>query len=387
MKSNPEKPGENTHPSVRAKPNTKHPRAKHEASTILELLRSVGRKAGVVPDLPQLVEHITKMTQQTLNAEASSVLLLDDREGKFRFEVVEGQAKKHLKQLQFSADSGIAGWVAHHGTPVIVNNVAQDTRFNRTVDKTTGFVTESIVCAPLVIQRKVIGVVEVLNKKDGGTFTEQDKEVLVSVASTTAISIENIRLHQNLLSTYKSTISALAAAIDAKDHYTRGHSQRVMDYALLAGKSLLSSATEIEDLEYAGILHDIGKIGIADSILSKPGPLNPEEWQIMRQHSAIGANILEEIPFLEGSRRFILHHHERYDGKGYPDGLKGEDIPAGARLLAVADAFDTMTTDRAYRRAGTVEHAIDELLHCSGTQFCPVSVEAFVSGLQTAGKA
>ena len=192
--------------------------------------------------------------------------------------------------------------------------------------------------------------------------------------------VENSRLHQRVADGYKSTIKALAASIDAKDHYTRGHSQRVTEFALLAATSLSMSQDELEILEYAGILHDIGKIGIPDSVLRKPGPLTPEEWEIIRQHPVIGASIIEGIAFLEEARKLALHHHERYDGTGYPDSLAGEDIHLGARLLAVADSFDSMTTDRAYRTAMSIDDALDELRRSCGTQLCPIAVEAFISG-------
>ncbi len=191
--------------------------------------------------------------------------------------------------------------------------------------------------------------------------------------------IENAKLHQKVSDGYKSTIIALAASIDAKDHYTRGHSQRVTEYALMVALRLSISGEELKALENAGILHDIGKIGIPDSILTKPDSLTSEEWGIVRMHPIIGASITKDIPFLEKSRKLLLHHHEKYDGTGYPDGLHGEDIPLGARLLAVVDSFDSMTSDRSYRTALSTEHAIEELQRCSGKQFCPVAVNAFIS--------
>jgi len=199
------------------------------------------------------------------------------------------------------------------------------------------------------------------------------------VVQNAATVIENAKLHQKVSDGYKSTIIALAASIDAKDHYTRGHSQRVTEYALMGALRLSMSREELETLEYAGILHDIGKIGIPDSILTNSNPLTPEEWGIVHQHPIIGANITKGIPFLEESRKLLLHHHEKYDGTGYPDGLHGDDIPLGARLLAVADSFDSMTSDRSYRAALSTEHAIEELQKCSGKQFCPVAVNAFIS--------
>ncbi len=352
----------------------------------LALLYQVGRRVGSVSQLSRLVEQITRMTQRTLNASASSVLLLDEQRQELVFEIAEGQAKKRLRKVRLSGQSGIAGWVTHNGKPLIINDVSKDERFNKGVDETTGFNTRAIICAPLIVNSKCIGVIEVLNKADGSDFSGQDLGALVSVASTAAIAIENLRLNQTLLDAYKSTIKALIAAIDAKDTYTRGHSQRVTEYALQGATLLSFSEEELEDLEYAGLLHDIGKIGIADSILTKPAPLTTEERNITCKHPLIAANMLNEIPFLEKARTLVLLHHERYDGKGYPDGLKGEAIPMGARLLAVADAFDTMITDRPYRTAPGVDYAISELRRFSGTQFCPVAVEAFITGLRMNNK-
>jgi putative nucleotidyltransferase with HDIG domain len=361
--------------------------AEQENKARLELIYEVSKKVGSVPRMAQLLEKIIKMTQQTLKASASSVLLYGDNERELFFEVASGPVGKSLRRVKVSTQSGVAGWVARTGKPLIVNDVNRDQHFDRIVDEITGFVTRSIICVPLIVHRKTMGVIEVINKLDGSDFNEQDLEAVVSVAATAAMAIENTKLHQNILEAYKSTIITLAAAIDAKDPYTRGHSQRVMEYALLGGAALSLPAEEMETLEYASILHDIGKISIDARILNKPDSLTPSEWNIMREHSVIGANLLKEIPFLEKASELVLHHHERYDGEGYPAGIKGEDIPLGARLIAVADAFDTMTTDRSYRPALTVDYSISELYGCSGTQFCPKAVEAFVSGLREhAGK-
>ena len=354
-----------------------------ETKSRLGLLYEVSKKVGSISHLSRMVRQVTQMTQHTLNASASSVLLLDDKERELIFEVAEGQAGKVLKQIRIDAQSGIAGWVARNGKPLIVNDVSKDPRFSGGVDELTDFSTKSIICAPLLIQNKVIGVIEVLNKVDGSDFSEQDLDTLVSVASTAAMGLENAKLHQIALDAYKSTIKALAATIDAKDPYTSGHSQRVTEYATMAAAALSLPQEEIEAIEYAGILHDIGKIAVADSILNKTGSLTVDEWAIIRRHPLIGSNMLRDIPYLDKARNLVLHHHERYDGTGYPHRLKGEDIPVGARILAVADAFDTMTTDRSYRDALSKDYAISELYKCAGTQFCPIAVRAFVSGLCT----
>jgi len=155
-----------------------------------------------------------------------------------------------------------------------------------------------------------------------------------------------------------------------------------MEYALLGASAMSFSTEELQALEFSGLLHDVGKIGIEDAILRKSGPLALEEWAIMQSHPLIGANIMVEVPFLQMASDLVLYHHERYDGTGYPEGLCGEDIPIGARLLAVADAFDTMTTNRSYRVARGINEALDELERRAGTQFCHVAVEAFISAFR-----
>jgi HD-GYP domain-containing protein (c-di-GMP phosphodiesterase class II) len=298
------------------------------------------------------------------------------------FEIASGPVSKALRQVKLNTQYGIAGQVARTGKPLIVNDVTRSQNFHKMIDDNTGFCTKSLICAPLVVHQKILGVIEVLNKLDENEFNDEDLEALVSVAATAAIAIENTRLHQTVLEAYNNTIRTLAAAIDAKDPYTRGHSQRVMEYTMLAATYLSLTPEEMETLEYASILHDIGKISIDSQILVKPEPLSPLEWEIIREHPTHGANLLREIPFLVKASELVLFHHEKFNGEGYPRGVKGEDIPIGARLIAVADSFDTMTTNRAYRAAMTFESSIQELHRCTGSQFCPVAVKAFLSGLR-----
>ena len=360
---------------------TSHSPAAKDTTARLELIYEINKRIGSVTGLPQMLEQVIKMTQQTLNASAASILLFRNNAQELYFEAASGPVGKSLRQVKLNAQYGIAGQVARTGKPLIVNDVTRSTNFHKMIDDTTGFSTKSLICAPLSVNHKILGVIEVLNKRDGSLFGEPDLEAVVSVATTAAMAIENTRLHNTILEAYKNTITALAVAIDAKDPYTRGHSQRVMEYTLQAGTILCLDAEELETLEYAGILHDIGKIAIDSTLLNKPGPLTPAEWDIVRTHSAIGADLLMEIPFLEKASELVLCHHEKYDGNGYPNGYKGEEIPIGARLIAVADAFDTMTTDRAYRSAMSIEAAVRELHNCSGGHFCPLAVKAFISGL------
>ncbi len=352
----------------------------------LELLYNVSKKIGSVPRMAQLLEQIMEMTQKALDAEAASILLFHDNEQELFFETASGPVKNELRDVKVNIQYGIAGQVVRTGKPLIVNNVTRSRNFRRNIDEFTGFFTKSLICVPLTTHHKTIGVIEVLNKIDGSDFDESDLHVLVPVATTAAMAIENTKLHQSILDSYKITVLTLAGTIDAKDPYTRGHSQRVMDYALLAGASLQLPPEKMEILEYSSILHDIGKIVIDGQILNKPDKLTSSEWNIVREHPAIGANLLKQIPFLEQASTVVLHHHERYDGTGYPDGLEGEDIPLISRLISVVDAFDTMTTNRSYRSAFGTEYAINELKKGTCKQFCPVAVEAFITGFRARSK-
>jgi diguanylate cyclase (GGDEF)-like protein/putative nucleotidyltransferase with HDIG domain len=179
-------------------------------------------------------------------------------------------------------------------------------------------------------------------------------------------------------------IEALSAAVDAKDHYTHGHSDAVTRYSLALAQRLGLSATEVENLKAAALLHDIGKIGTPDSILRKPGPLKLDEWQIIEDHPRIGSEILEKVQKLSGIVPAVRHHHERYDGLGYPYGLSGKNIPLIARIIALADAYDAMVSDRTYRNALSSGEAMEEIRRCAGTQFDPELVDLFVGIVESA---
>lgn len=184
--------------------------------------------------------------------------------------------------------------------------------------------------------------------------------------------------YMEMRNTYLSTIRALTKAIDAKDHYTHGHSERVAQYTVAIGKAMNLPDDYLEKLEYIALLHDVGKVGISEYILNKPTRLLDEEMDIIREHSTIGADIIKEVRLITDLADVIRYHHERMDGNGYPEGKKGEGIPLGARIVGVADSFDAMTTNRVYRNAMSTEEAVDELKLCSGTQFDPQVVEVFV---------
>jgi len=323
-----------------------------------------------------VLHQITATAASTLQAEASSLLLVDEATGELVFDHIYRGSGPELRQKRLRPDEGIAGWVATHGQPLIVNDVGQDHRFASRFDEETGFRTRSILCAPLWARGRVIGVLEVLNRRDGRPFNEDNSRLLQAFCASAAVALDNARLYRAVQQGYLETLYALAAAIDAKDPYTRGHSARVAGYSLAIARRLKLSTPALDTIMYAAILHDVGKIGVSEDILHKPGLLTPREKETMDQHPVIGARIVEGVAFLREARLCIRHHHEWYDGRGYPDGLRGEAIPLGARIIAVADVYDALTTDRPYRPAWSQAEALAELQRDAGQRLDPALVQA-----------
>ena len=206
------------------------------------------------------------------------------------------------------------------------------------------------------------------------------KQFTESLAATGTVSDTPAVLEgpQALPQAVLDTVTSLAFAIDAKDHYTQGHSQKVSAYAALIAESMSMTDAEVDEIRLGAVLHDIGKVGIPETILNKGGALNPEEWETMKSHVRFGAKILEPLTALARIREMVLHHHEFFDGSGYPDALAGQEIPLGARIIAVADAYDTITSDRVYKKGRPSSDALKELERCADAQFDASIVEVFV---------
>jgi putative nucleotidyltransferase with HDIG domain len=223
---------------------------------------------------------------------------------------------------------------------------------------------------------------EAINKKGRSRFGKEDLSLLTSLADQVAIALDNSRLYQELEEMFFQTAESLADAIEKRDPYTGGHTQRVTLYSQTIARYLQLKPLERKWVKIASVLHDIGKIGVEDDILKKPERLSPEEFNMIKRHSDMGAEILEHIRQLREIVPGVKYHHEQVNGKGYPDGLRGEQIPLLAKIVAVADTYDAMTTDRPYRKATEKETAIEELKRCSGTQLDQRVVEAFIQAYQ-----
>ena len=275
---------------------------------------------------------------------------------------------------------GIAGMVVQTGKSLKVNAIDEDARFGRFKGEVAGVLVRSAICVPLILNKKVIGILEVLNKLDGNDFTDRDLVTMDGMAAGTTLTIENVKMNENQLLSYRSRLLRLVKANDSRESSECRHARRVADYALMAAKELALPAEEQQNIEYGAILHDVGMLGVPVEILTKKEKLTNEEWGIIRRHPVMGYNLLRGIPAMNQVGKIILYHHERFDGKGYPAGLKGETIPLDAQIISAAEAFDSMTVKHAYRDAMSPEQAMKELGQFSGTQFNPDAVKAICMG-------
>jgi len=337
-------------------------------------------------DLRATLRNIVNMAAQQTDADSASLMVLDESARTLSIEAAVGLPPEIIAGAQSRLGEGIAGWVAATKEPLILIPgvcIRDDVRARRLRPELT-----AALCVPLLRKDRVVGVLNIGKTRPGASFTQGDLELVSVLCRQAAVLIDNVRLFNEvsakvgeLETAHFDTIKALAGALESKDFYTRHHSDRTMVHAELTGQRLGLSLEERVHLRYAAILHDIGKIGIPEAILNKPARLTEEEYTLMKRHPLIGAAIVEHITFLHPVIPIIRHDHERWDGLGYPDGLKGEGIPIGARIIAVVDAYDAMAIDRIYRKAPGHAFALQELRRCAGTQFDPMVVEAFLSAI------
>jgi len=346
------------------------------------LLSQLGQILNSTLDHKEIRRRAMKAATRLMKAEVGSLLLIDEEKGQLYFEVALGGQEDDIKMISLSSGEGIAGWVAQYGEPLVVNSPQKDPRFFKGVDERTEFKTRNIICVPVKVKGKVIGVLEAINKQGKGEFDKEDLFLLTSLADQVAIALDNSRLYQELEEIFFQTAASLADAIEKRDPYTGGHTKRVTLYSESIAKYLQLKPLERKWLKITSVLHDIGKIGVEDHILKKPERLSLEEFDVIKRHSMMGVEIIEHIRQLRESIPGVKYHHEYVNGKGYPDGLRGEEIPILARIVAVADTYDAMTTDRPYRKAMEEVAAIEELKRCSGTQFDRGVVDAFIQAFQ-----
>ena len=319
-----------------------------------------------------IYQGIADLAREHLQAGKAAVLLLDPATGQIVVIAVAGFDLEVVGQVAGREGEGFCGRVAAGGKPVMARPEALE-EVGKLLPMGGG-----VLCLPIMIRDQNLGLLLVGEKRGSLPFRGEDVFLARFLLQKAALSVENIALYESMVSNLHSTLGALVRAMEAKDPYTRQHSRRVTNLAVLTAEVMELDLGHLEALKFAGYLHDIGKIGIKDHILLKESRLNDHEYREIKRHPVIGESIIRAMDLSQDERHIVRHHHERWDGTGYPDGLAGEDIPLLARVVAVADAYDAMTSDRSYRRSRGVSEAVDELNRCAGTQFDPQVVEAFL---------
>lgn len=313
-----------------------------------------------------------------LESEAASLLLTDEDTGRLYFAAATGVKKDPLKKVLLKEGEGIAGWVAKNGSVLNIPDVARDARFSDQADKSADFITRSILAVPLFSESHLIGVAEAVNKKSGASFSNEDSEMLIALSLYGAMVIRKAQIYWDMNELLLSTVRALADAIDAKGAGGKGRAERVRRLSLALAGEVPLPPSQSRDVELAALLHDVGKIVMPGNGINEKEDLTEEEVRLLARAPVVAAEILSPVKPLKNAVPMVRHVHERWDGQGHPDKLKGEDIPAGSRVIAVASTYEAMTADRPYRRRLPEEVAIKEIQSLRGAQLDPAAVDALV---------
>ncbi|NLT96144.1 MAG: HD domain-containing protein [Clostridia bacterium] len=321
-------------------------------------------------DLEQVLPKILELANKLVNFKTGRILIPENN-----YLVVSYaygyDINKHGK-MKINIGEGICGLAALNREIIIVEDVLNDPRYIKEIEE-----TRAEIDIPLKYQGELLGILDIQDNKPFAwlDYPEDIFDILVLFGNYTAMVIHNSSIYTELKNSYVNIIKVLAKAIDAKDNYTHGHCERVKELSLQIGRRLELDPKDLEELEFAAFLHDIGKIALPESILYKPGLLTPVEFDVIKSHPSIGADMIGDIPFLQRTKRIIEQHHERIDGTGYPKGIKGNQMDFLAKIISVADAIDAMMTKRPYRAAQNAIYVLNELERCKGTQFDPLVTE------------
>lgn len=350
-------------------------RERYNASLMLQRL---SQTTTALLDLDKITKIVLSDVVRTLHIAHAAIFIRQNPENSFHLLAEEGAPK--IPAPVFGCDHPIIKWLTQQNR-ILSRNILDITpifkgMWKNELEYLNEFPAELLI--PLNTRGELVGFLVVASKRSTQSYTHDDEVILTTLANQTAVVIENARLYEDLEATFVQTVVTLANAIDIRDTYTSSHSQRIAEWAAEIARILGCSAQEIQSIYWGGLLHDIGKIGIPDAILRKSGKLDESEWEIVRKHTILGAQLVSPIKKLADVAPVIECSHERYDGSGYPHGLKGEEIPLGARIIGVVDSYSAMRDERSYKKPISHEEAIAELKRNSGILFDPQVVQVFL---------
>lgn len=332
--------------------------------TLQSVLTRVGQGISNIRDIDSFLDLIVETMTEALSGKQGFLLLIDKEKKTLNIKAVFGVSTGVFDKTCFSLETSPFSPAIASRTALIIPQIQY---LAGSGNRATEGLEFPIICAPLLLHDEVMGVIAVSGRKSSVTFQEEEMVLLLNLATQTAVALENSRLSADVGKTYFEMLSALAMAVEAKDNYSRGHLDRVGQFAVSLAQHLGLPPEQVGNVRDAAKIHDVGKIGILDSVLTKPAPLTPQEWEIMKRHPEIGEGIIRPMTSLQPLCDMVRHHHEKLDGTGYPDGLKGDEISLPVRILAIADIFDALTSDRPYRKGMPNAEAFKKLREMGGT--------------------
>jgi putative nucleotidyltransferase with HDIG domain len=350
--------------------------------TMLKAINIATRTLVSTTDTQEVLEQTMKPIVGVLGFDRALIMLMDEKGEYLEYRYGVGEAPDTMKKIRdyripLDREQNLMIRVLRKKRPMLIRDV-RASGLNPANRILADFRPNSFVICPLIAEEKAIGILGADRREGKARLTTNDVEFLSIFANNIATALQRAGKDDELKSSYVSSVRALVQAIEEKDTYTRGHSERVSTIAVEVARTLGMTETEVKYLRFGSILHDVGKIGIPESIVRSPKSLTQAEFKIIKMHPLKGVEILHPISFIKTHMYLIRSHHERWDGKGYPDGLVGDDIPVGAQIVAVADAFDAMTSSRPYRKGMPPRQAAKEILKNIGTQFSKQIAEAFI---------
>ena len=344
----------------------------------LDALSSISFRLTQTTDLDTLLNKIIKYATEIVEGEAASILLLDKEKNELFFKASIGKKSNEIKKYKVKVGEGIAGWVAENGKPLLIADVRKDKRWNKKLDVAISFNTKSIICVPMLLEGEIIGVIEVINRKDDGKFDKDDEEILSSFANQAVIALRNANTVNDLKNYFVNATEILIQAIESESIASKGHSMEVAKLATQIGTKLGITGKDYENLYYASLLHDIGKIKVKKKIdinFKAENNLHLVQDEVSI-HPIVSANMLKQINLFKDIVPIVKHHHENYDGTGYPHGLRGDEIPLGSRIIAVVEDYTKIFYNKPIENTSKNGEVLNKLFSLAGTKYDPKVIAA-----------